>query len=272
MPLHSRAVGRPAPTVIIALYASLIPAVTWPLRHDVATGLAGLLAAGLALFGLWLLARGAAVAARYEAARVARRPRLPRKILGAICMALAALILAAQHSAQPLVPLTAATLALALALGAFGVDPLRHKGLNDPNELRRIADAALLTEFDTTLHEAMARVTALGDLDLAHRTHGACTMALQIVRATQSDPRGLEPLRGPLTTYATILGAAVLRLEEDWQGATHRFARRRFLAKLEVLNQAFEGRVRSGRLMQDADLVGLDADILHDRIVQGTAA
>ena len=111
-----------------ALYLAPIPLLFTAFGQDPA-GLALDLAAFFTLMGAaWMTREGLRAEDAYEAREAARRPALPRKLLGAGLTGIG-LALAGLPTVGGAVIL--AILGVALPIGAFGIDPLRNKHFNE---------------------------------------------------------------------------------------------------------------------------------------------
>ena len=97
---------------------------------DGAAGLVtGLIGAGALLAGAWLLRDGLRAQAAYDERRVARRPAIPRKIFAAGLAGIGVAIAAFKSEPGLVAPALYGLSAVALHLGAFGIDPLQSKGM-----------------------------------------------------------------------------------------------------------------------------------------------
>jgi hypothetical protein len=264
--------GQGVETGLGVLFLAAFPLVLWLFQGSAVALLSAVLEFALLAMALRLIAQGQAVARAYDAARVARRPKLPRKLIGSALIGVAVLILAGHQFPTVLWPMVCGLTASGLSVLAFGLDPLRDKGFDDPAELQRLRDKALMTEVETTLAEVVSRVAGLNDADLTRRSQAAIETVLRLMRASAQEPFQLDQLRKPLTTVTRILGEEVMRLESDWEGTQHPFARRRYVAKLSLLVEkfqdlAFRGGVRVGR-----DAFDMEADLLLERMRGDTAA
>ncbi|MBS0125587.1 hypothetical protein [Thetidibacter halocola] len=254
------------------LFLAAFPLVLWLFQGSAVALLSALVEFMLLALALRLIAQGQAVTRAYDAARVAYRPKLPRKLMGSTLIGLVVLILAGHQFPTLLWPLACGLMAFLLSVLAFGIDPMKDKGLDDPAELQRLQHKALITEVETTLAEVVSRVAGLNDADLTRRSRAATETVLRLMRASAQEPAQLDQLRKPLTTVTRILGEEVMRLESDWEGAQQPFARRRYVAKLSLLVEkfqdlAFRGGVRVGR-----DAFDMEADLLLERMRGDSAA
>ncbi|CAN0334567.1 unnamed protein product, partial [Chrysoparadoxa australica] len=98
--------------------------------NDGAVGMAvGLAGAAALVLGAWLLRDGLLAEAAFLDRKVARRPAIPRKIFAAILCGIGAGLAAWRSEPGLIAPLIFGGAAGALHLGAFGIDPLKDKGM-----------------------------------------------------------------------------------------------------------------------------------------------
>lgn len=254
------------------LFLAALPLILWVFQGSALGLIFAVLQFGLFALALRLIARGLETTRAYEAARVARRPKVPQKLVGSALIGLVLLILAGHQFQTIFMPLGCGLVGFALSVAAFGIDPMKDKGFDDPEELARRRLELWLTETETLLEEARARVSGLGDTDLTQRTTAHLDGVMQIVRIVGSDPLQSERMPSALTKFAEILTREVLRLEGDWDGPSNVFARRRYLAKLKVLVTMVEDISLKSGLRAGKDAFDMEADLLLERMRAGAAA
>jgi hypothetical protein len=240
-----------------------------------AAGLAiGLSGAGLLVLGAWLLREGLRAEAAFNARTVARRPALPRKMLAAAACGLGTAV--AAYSWEPGVPASTiyGVAAAVLHLGAFGIDPLRSKGIGAPgaptDRVARVVDEA--ERYLTDMAEA-ARATR--DRQVEARVDAFAGTVRTMIAMVQEDPRDLTPARRYLGVYLMGARDAAQKFAALYSRNGDRAARDGFLALLSDLEAGFDR--KTARLLTD-DKADLDIEItvLRERLgregVRTTAA
>jgi hypothetical protein len=166
------------------------------------------LALGLVLFyaGAYTVEHGLAREADYHARAIAKAPRPPRKLLGAILVGLAAFV--ASFGA------TGADLALSLLFGAtagvacvlaYGTDPRADKGLAP--ELARRAGLKTeqvieaITEAEGKIREIEQSAARLHGRELTERLQRITAQARAVLQQIEKDPSDLRRARRFLVTY-----------------------------------------------------------------------
>ena len=254
------------------LFLAAFPLLLWLFQGSAAGVVAAVLEVLLFAVALRLISRGQAVQRAYDAADVAYRPLLPRKTLGSLLIGLVVFILAGHQFTSLALPTALGALAAGLAIAAFGLDPMRDKGLDRPETIQKLRVDAIAQKTELRLNAQCDRIAGLGDADLTLRTDAARDMALRIVRTFSASESDEMRIRKPLDKFIEILSAEITRLEASWDGEDYLFARRRYVAKLEVLTEAFETRARQSGAKDGRDAFDVEADLLLDRIRSESAA
>ena len=116
------------------------------------------------------------------------------------------------------------------------------------------------------------QIVQLKDADLTRRTDAMRTAVLRLLRAFSANPAELTALEKPLSKLLDMAAFEADRLADSWEGEQRNFARRRYIAKLTALSNAFETRVRKQRSAAGRDAFELEADLLLDRMARESAA
>ncbi|MFZ5964755.1 hypothetical protein ACOXXX_17570 [Thalassococcus sp. BH17M4-6] len=237
---------------------------------------AGILAAAtlLALLGgaLSLIRKGQLVQQAYDAAEVAYRPRIPYKILGSALIGLLAAILALSQFDTLLMPLGLGVLAMLLSIAAFGADPRRDKGTDNPEVVLRKLAADQIAATERALERIVQDIDTLDDAELTSRTDAVRVAVARLLRALSSNPAELRSLRKPLVKFLQMLQSEVDQLSEHWADERRARARKRYLSRLSAIARAFEARARKQRDLIAGDAFEFETDLLLDRMPHETAA
>lgn len=161
----------------------------------------GLIAAALMLLGAWLTREGLFAQEAYEARSIARRPALPRKIIGAILIGAGIGCGALMAGQGSIIATVLSTLAAFLHIGAFGFDPMADKGVEgiDAFQTDRVAKAVDAGEAHlAAMKDAILRAR---DRQLEARVDRFAGIARQLFRTVEGDPRDLTAARKYLGVY-----------------------------------------------------------------------
>jgi hypothetical protein len=242
----AQALGAPGRAWLLRI-APLVLAV--PLVWGLLSGNVGdvvALAVGLVLIylGTFLLESGLAKEAEYHARELANAPRPPRKLLGAIVIAIG--VFAAAFGAS------GAGLALSLLLGAlagvaclmaYGMDPTRNKGLAP--ELARKAGVRTeqvieaVTEAEGKLREIERLAGGLHNRELTGRVRRIVAQARAVLAQIEKDPSDLRRARRFLVTYLDGTRDVVRKYADQQQDLAETELAANFRHVLETIERVF---------------------------------
>jgi hypothetical protein len=226
-----------------------------------------LAACGVLLLAAWLTREGLLAEEAYKARTVARRPALPRKLLGSALTGIG-LALGGFHLGGSLVnPVIFAVLGAALHFAAFGPDPLADKGLEgiDRSQTDRVAGAVENAEaYLTAMQDAIRRA---GDRQLSDHVGRFCATAREMFRTIESDPSDLTAARRYLGVY--LMGARDATVSFADIYAQHRdpAARDKYEALLADLEANFKSQTQA-LLSNDKTNLDIQIDVLRERLQQ----
>lgn len=225
----------------------------------------GLLAAGLMILAAWLTREGLKAEAEFNARKVARRPAIPRKIFAA-CLTGAALMSGAfLWQPNPLALFAIGLIGGALHLGAFGIDPLKNKGLEGQDAFQTDRVARAVSEAEATLAQMKDAILRARDSGLEARVAKFAETARGLFRQVENDPGDLTAARAYLSVYLQGARDATIKLADLLASGPNPKAREDYVALLGDLETTFADRTQ--KLLSN-DQTGLDIEIqvLRDRL------
>ncbi len=225
-----------------------------------------LAALGLLLLAAWLTREGLLAQEAYEARKVARRPALPRKVLGSVLTGMG-LAVAGQVGFGVIEAGVFAILGTVLHFAAFGADPMKNKGMEGVDEFQNDRVARAVDEGEKHLKAMSEAIARTGDRALMRRLEGFQTAARTLFRTVENDPRDLTAARKYLSVY--LLGArdaAVKYADLALRGANPA-ARADYEALLDDLQQNFAARTQ-GFLTDDRSDLTVEIEVLRDRLAR----
>jgi 5-bromo-4-chloroindolyl phosphate hydrolysis protein len=243
----------PAPLVIAAFF-----------REPV--GLAFNLGAfGVLMLAAWLTREGLIAEEAYEARTVARRPAIPRKLMGSVLTG-AGLFVAAFGAEQGI----AASVVLG-ALGAllhgmaFGLDPMKDKGLEGVDSFQTDRVARAVEEAEKHLAAMKDAILRANDRGLTDRVEGFQATARQMFRRVEQDPRDLTAARRYLGVY--LLGArdATVKFADIYARTRDPQVRADYEALLDDLEKEFAARTEK-LLLDDRTNLDIEIEVLRERL------
>jgi len=174
--------------------------------NDGALGLAaGLGGAGLLTLGAWLLRGGLQAEMAYSSRKVARRPAIPRKLLAAVLAGLG--IAAAAWRVEPglIAPVLFGLATGGLHLAAFGLDPMKDKGMEGIDTFQQDRVARVVDEAEAYLAEMSDAMLRARDREMEGKLERFQSSARALIRSVEEDPRDLTAARKYLGVY--LMGA-----------------------------------------------------------------
>jgi hypothetical protein len=231
----------------------------------------GLGAAGLLVLAAWLTRDGVRAQAEYEARKIARRPAIPRKIFGAAFTGAGLMTGAVLWQANPVMLFGFGMLGAALHLGAFGLDPLRAKGMEGQDAFQTDRVARAVTEAEGFLAAMKDAILRANDASLEARVARFADIARTLFRQVENDPGDLTAARKYLSVY--LMGARDATARFADVHAAHRDAKARadYEALLADLETNFAART-TALLSNDHNNLDIEIAVLRDRLKLETPA
>ncbi|WP_120502217.1 5-bromo-4-chloroindolyl phosphate hydrolysis family protein [Roseovarius sp. EL26] len=230
------------------------------------TGLAlNLIALGLLLLAAWMTREGLRAEEAYEARKVARRPGVPRKILGSVLTGLGLAVAGVAAGASLLEPIIYAITGAVLHSFAFGLDPMKSKGMEgiDTFQTDRVARAVDAAEQHLqAMTDAMKRVN---DRQVKTRVEQFQMTARDLFRTVEEDPRDLTAARKYLSVYLKGARDATVKFVDIFGRNGDTKARTDYLTLLDDLEQNFAARTEK-LLLDDRSDLEVEIEVLRDRL------
>lgn len=234
--------------------------------NDGATGLvAALVSAAVLTGGAFMLREGLKAEAAYAARKVARRPALPRKVIAALLVGLGIALAAYRSEPGIVAPALYGLAALGLHLAAFGIDPLKSKGMEgvdtfQQDRVARVVDGA--EELLTDMRDAMKRAQ---DRKMELRLDQFQTTVRDLIQTVEEDPRDLTAARKYLGVYLIGARDATVKFADIYGRSRDTQARVDYAALLDDLEENFAARTRA-LLTEDRTDLTIEIDVLRDRL------
>jgi hypothetical protein len=220
------------------------------------------------MLSAWLLNEGLRAEEAYEARTVARPPSVPRKLLAAVLtgasVAAAGMLGSGDAGAGAVV---FGVVAAAAQLLAFGVDPMRRKGLAGIDEFANERVARAIDRAEELVRETAEAAKRFGDRRLEGRVDRILDQARDVFRAVERDPRDLVRARTFLSVYLLGLRDATLKFADLWSRARDTEARAQYEALLGDLETSF-GTHRTALLADNRSDLDIEIEVLRERLQQ----
>lgn len=233
-------------------------------RGDPSSLFVGLGAGGLLLLSAWLTRDGILAHAAYDARRVARRPAIPRKLFAA-CLTGAALLLATMMGGSFIYPFLFGMLGAILHLGAFGLDPMRGKGMEGVDLFQTDRVARAVDEGENYLKAMNDAILRAGDAQLEARIDRFAGIARGLFRTIEGDPGDLTAARKYLSVYLMGARDATVKFADVYAQNKSATARSDYEALLTDLETNFAARNKALLTNNHTDL-DVEIQVLRDRL------
>lgn len=218
------------------------------------------------LLAAWLTRSGQQAHEAYEARKIARRPALPRKILGSILTG-TGLALAGYVGFGALEAVLFGVLGLALHFAAFGPDPLSNKGMDGVDQFQTDRVARVVTQAEEHLTAISAAAHRAADRQVSSRVERFQQQVRELLRTVEEDPRDLTAARKFMGVYLKGARDATEKFAEIYTRARSTEARNDYLALLSDLQDSFSAKNRS-LLLDDRSDLNIEIEVLRDRLAQ----
>ncbi len=215
----------------------------------------------------WLVRGGLRAEAAFNARKVARRPALPRKILAAGFAGVGTALAVAAHldSFNIISPIIYGVIATGLYIAAFGIDPLKNKGMDGIDTFQQDRVAKVVDEAEKHLTTMRETINRAGDRQATARLEDFADTARDLIRTVEEDPRDLTAARKYLGVYLRGARDATAKFADIYSRTRDAQARTDYLALLDDLEENFAARNRKSLLEDRSDLT-IEIDVLRERL------
>jgi len=233
---------------------------------DGALGLAlGLTGTALWTLAAWLLREGLRAESAYNARKVARPPALPRKLAASLLTGIGAALAAWKAEPGLLIAATYGIASLGLFLAAFGLDPMKAKGVEGVDDFQQSRVARVVDDAEDYLTAMRDAALRAQDRQIETRVEQFQSVARDLFRTVEEDPRDLTAARKYLTVYLQGARDATVKFSDIYSRSRDAQARSDYLALLDDLEQNFAARTRK-MLREDRSDLTIEIDVLRDRL------
>lgn len=221
------------------------------------------------MLGAFLLNEGIRAEAAYDARKVARPPAIPRKFFAAVLAGLG--VTAAAWSGEQAGGVIGASVMGALAFGthvlAFGLDPMKRKGLEGASEFETERVALAVDKAEGILREMTGAAARFGDRGLEARVESLAGSAREVFRAVEEDPRDLNRARKFMSVYLMGARDATIKFADIYARDRDADARGKYEALLGDLETSFAAH-RVALLEDNRSDLDVEIEVLRDRLQQ----
>jgi hypothetical protein len=227
--------------------------------------LLGLVAGGLIVLSAWLTREGLKAEAAYNARPLARRPALPRKLLGAALTGVALAVGGVIADQGVIYPALYALVGAALHFGAFGVDPLADKGMEGIGAFQTGRVATAVEEGEKYLAGMKDAILRARDRTLERRIDQFAAAARSLFRTIEADPGDLTAARKYMSVYLMGARDATAKFADHYAQTRDAGARADYEALLADLETTFAEKTTTFLSNNRTDL-DVEIAVLRDRL------
>lgn len=213
----------------------------------------------------WLTREGVIAQEAYEARSVARRPAIPRKIMGSVLTGIGLAIGGLIPGESWLHPLLFGLLGAGLHAFAFGPDPMKDKGMEGVDMFQTDRVARAVDEAEKHLAAMSDAIRRAGDRQLEARVDRFQRTARDMFRTVENDPRDLTAARKYLGVYLMGARDATVKFADIWSRSRDMQARADYESLLDDLEANFTARTRT-LLLDDKTDLDVEIEVLRDRL------
>ncbi len=208
---------------------------------------------------------GLAAQVAYDARRVARRPALPRKAIGAVLTGLGLGLGAASTGGGLLAPILLGTLGMLLHMLTFGPDPWADKGTEGIDRAQQDRVARAVAEGEGYLHQMKQAIARTNDPRLIARVDLFAATAGDLFRRVEDDPGDLANARRYLGVYLMGARDATVKFADLYASTRSPAIRDDYEALLNDLEANYTTRSRALIEGGRSDLT-IEIDVLRERL------
>ncbi len=227
---------------------------------------ARLVAFGLLILAAWLTREGIIAQEAYDARKIARRPAMPRKIAASILTGIGLAIPAAAQGAI-VSAVIFGVLGAALHSFAFGLDPLKNKGMEGVDDFQTDRVARAVEGAEKHLAAMSDAILRAKDRDLERRVDSFQSTARAMFRTIEDDPRDLTAARKYLSVYLMGARDATVKFADIYARSRDAAARADYVTLLDDLEANFTGKTQK-LLIEDRGDLTVEIEVLRDRLAR----
>ncbi|MEO3416313.1 5-bromo-4-chloroindolyl phosphate hydrolysis family protein [Roseovarius sp. CAU 1744] len=257
---RTRAGGR-----VNLLFLAPLPLI-WQAFASGPVGLAlNLLALGTLLMAAWMTREGILAQEAYEARKVARRPGFPRKMAGSVLTGLGLALAGFAAGGGIVAPVIYGVLGTVLHGLAFGLDPMKDKGLEGVDQFQTDRVARAVEKAETHLAAMSDAIRRAGDRQAEARVERFQVSVRDMLRTVEDDPRDLTAARKYMGIYLVGARDATAKFADIYARSRSAAAKSDYMMLLTDLEENFVAKTQKLLADNRTDLE-IEIDVLRDRL------
>jgi 5-bromo-4-chloroindolyl phosphate hydrolysis protein len=247
------------------LFAAPIPLVLIAFGRDPLGLTFNLAAFGILMLAAWLTREGLVAEEAFESRTVARRPAFPRKLVASVLTGIGLFVAAFGADQGVAVSVLLGLFGAGLHSMAFGLDPMKDKGIEGVDSFQTDRVARAVDEAEKHLSAMKDAILRANDRTLERRVDQFQATARAMFRTVEQDPRDLTAARRYLGVY--LLGAkdATVKFADLYARTRDQKARADYEALLDDLEKEFAARTEK-LLLDDRTNLDIEIEVLRERL------
>lgn len=244
-----------------------IPMVFLAFGQPPLTMLVDLIAAGALILAAWLTQEGIKAQEAWSDRKTARRPAIPRKAFGSVLTGIGVALAAMEGLSGLFGGLIYGVVAAVLHGFAFGLDPMRDKGMEGVDTFQADRVARALEVAETHLADMIAAGRRTSNRVVMDRITQFQVTAQRMFDTVEDDPRDLTAARKFLGIYLLAARDATVKFADLFAATQDEKAKTEYFALLDDLEASFDAK---NEKLLEADRTDLDIeiDVLRDRLAR----
>lgn len=220
----------------------------------------------LFILAVWTLREGIKAEAAYNERKIARPPRFPRKTIAALLSGAAVGLAAWFGWGQGMfVGIGFGALAVGAHLVAFGLDPMRRKGLVGFNEYETDRVARAVEKAEAIIADIQTAAAQINNRSVERRVEGLIASVTEMLRVVEQDPRDLTRARKYMGVYLAGARDATVKFAELNARGRNPAKQKEYLSLIDDLETSFNGQ-RAALLQDNQSDLDVEIEVLQERL------
>lgn len=241
-----------------------------PLLLSVFFGVAISIVEGLGLIliygaSTWLLTLGLRAEEAYNAAPIARKPKLPLKLLAAVVMGGAVAVTVYFRHGLSLEAALVGLVASGLFITAFGIDPLKDKSVSGPLAEETLRANDVVSQAKTVLHQIQDCIATIGDTETTAGFMAFRNSAERLFDILHEAPERHREMRRHLGVYLDAARDATDRFSGLYMASQDPETKARYLSMLDGMKGQFDALARKC-LADERSKLDIELDVLQSQL------
>ncbi len=219
-------------------------------------------------FSAWLLNEGLRAEEAYDARVIARPPAIPRKLFAAALTGLSVAAVGMFSLGQGLFGSLAFGVLASLAhVAAFGIDPMKRKGMDGVDAFATERVAKAVDRAEGLVREILSAAERIGDRRIEGRIERLCAQAREVFRTVEEDPGDFARARTFMSVYLLGLRDATRKFADLYGRTRDPDTLREYEALLSDLETSFTTH-RTDLLTDNRSDLDIEIEVLRERLQQ----